>query len=133
VVEFATLPIVSFNAATLALWNDTAEVQIETSRGNGAPVHRTVIWIVVDGDAVYVRSVRGPAGRWFRELQANPHGAIHLGDHRVAVDAQPATDAASVAQVSKLLRDKYEQRWPESTARMVRDETLQTTLRLIPA
>jgi len=78
---------VSFDPETLALWNDTAEIQIETSRGGGAPVHQTVIWIVVDGDVAYVRSVRGPAGRWFRELQANPHGAVLAGGRRVGVAA----------------------------------------------
>jgi hypothetical protein len=121
---------VSFDPESLALWNDTAEIQIETSRGTGAPVHQTVIWIVVDDDVAYVRSVRGPAGRWFRELQANPHGAVHAAGRRVAVQAQPATDATSVSRVSDLLRTKYEKRWPGPTASMLRDDVLPTTLRL---
>lgn len=129
----AMLEGVSFDAGTLARWAETPEVEIETSRGGNAPVHRTVIWIVVDGDAVYVRSVRGPAGRWYRELTANPHGAVHPGGRRVAVDAQLAADAATVARVSALLRQKYEQSSPGPTARMVRDEVLPTTLRLTAA
>jgi len=44
------LRLVSFDPETLGLWDKTAEIQIETSRGDGAPVHRTVIWIVVDRD-----------------------------------------------------------------------------------
>ena len=122
----------SFDPETLTLWQATPEIQIETSRGPGAAVHRTVIWIVVDGDNdnVYVRSVRGPAGRWYRELQANPHGAIHADGTRVAVEAQPANEPASVARVSELLRHKYEQRWPGPTASMLREEVLPTTLRL---
>jgi hypothetical protein len=123
---------VSFEPETLSLWNDSAEIQIETSRGGETRVHQTVIWIVIDGDAVFVRSVRGPAGRWFRELQANPHGAVIAGDRRVGVTAQPATDAASVARVSELLRAKYAKRWPGPTEAMLRDETLPTTLRLTP-
>lgn len=123
----------SFDAAILALWRDLPEIQIETSRGDNAPVHRTVIWIVVDGDVAYVRSVRGPAGRWYRELSANPHGAVHANGQRVVVAASPATDTASVARVSELLRQKYEARWPGPTASMLRDETLPTTLRLTPA
>jgi hypothetical protein len=122
----------TFDPETLALWHDTAEIQIETSRGGDAPVHQTVIWIVVDGDAAFVRSVRGPAGRWFRELQANPHGAVLADGQRVAVAAQPANDAASVARVSELLRDKYAKRWPGPTGSMLRDEVLPTTLRLTP-
>jgi hypothetical protein len=123
---------VSFDAETLALWQSTAEIQIETSRGDGAPVHRTVIWIVVDGDKVYVRSVRGPSGRWYRELRANPVGAIHAGGRRVAIQAQDANNASSIERVSELLRQKYEARWPGPTASMLREETLPTTLRLEP-
>jgi hypothetical protein len=123
----------AFDAATLALWRDLPEIEIETSRGGDAPVHRTVIWIVVDGDAAYVRSVRGPAGRWYRELSSNPRGAVHAQGGRTAVSAAPATDPASVARVSELLRQKYEQRWAGPTASMLRDETLSTTLKLTPA
>jgi hypothetical protein len=123
----------SFDPQVLALWEETPEIQIETTRGNGAPVHRTVIWIVVDDETAYVRSVRGPPGRWYRELRANPYGAVHAGGRRVPVEAQLATDAATVTRVSELLRQKYERRWPGPTAAMLRDEVLPTTLRLTPA
>ena len=123
----------SFEPETLALWNRTPEIEIETTRGGTAAVHRTVIWIVVDGNTAYVRSVRGPAGRWYRELSANPHGAVHANGRRVAVDAEPATDSGTVARVSDLLREKYNSRWPGPTASMLREETLPTTLRLTAA
>ena len=127
------LPGVSLTSETLALWERTAEVEIETSRGSGAPLHRTVIWIVVDGDAAYVRSVKGTAGRWYRELRANPHGAVHAASQRVAVDAHTVSDEPTIGRVSDLLRQKYEQRWAGPTASMVRDEVLGTTLRLTSA
>jgi hypothetical protein len=91
-----------------------------------------VIWIVVDGDAAYVRSVRGVKGRWYRELTANPHGAIHAGGRRVSVRARPAADAATIARVSDLLRTKYQRRWPGPTASMLREDVLPTTQRLEP-
>jgi hypothetical protein len=125
-----TLP---FDPDTLKLFDQTPEIDIETSRGDGAPVHRTTIWIVVDGDVAYVRSVRGPAGRWYRELVANPVGAVHVGGTAVAVRARPATDPATVDQVSNALNQKYLERWPGPTAAMLREETLPTTLRLEPA
>jgi hypothetical protein len=128
-----TLLDVSFEPETLSTWSTTPEIEIETSRGDNAPVHRTTIWVVVDGDIAYVRSVRGPAGRWYRELSANPHGAVHASAHRVAVAAEPVEDAVTIARVSELLRQKYERRWPGPTASMLREETLPTTLRLIPA
>ena len=123
----------SFEADVLQLWAQEPEIDIETSRGDGAPVHQTTIWIVVDGPTAYVRSVRGSAGRWFRELTANPRGAIHAGGRRVAVSASPASDSATIARVSELLREKYETRWPGPTASMLRDDVLPTTMRLSPA
>jgi len=120
----------SFDPQTLAAWHSADEIEIETSRGNGAPVHRTIIWIVVDGDTPYVRSVRGPSGRWYRELQANPHGAVHVNGQRVAVDAEAAADPAIVERVSALLREKYAARWAGPTDSMLRAEVLPTTLRL---
>jgi hypothetical protein len=122
----------SFEPETLAGWGTSPEIEIETSRGAGAPVHRTTIWIVVDGDKVYVRSVRGPAGRWYRELVANPVGAVHAAGKRVAVRAEPAIDEASVRRVSEALKVKYEKRWPGPTASMLLEPTLPTTLRLRP-
>jgi hypothetical protein len=127
-----TQPFQPFDQHTLKIFDQTPEIDIETSRGDGAPVHRTTIWIVVDGDVVYVRSVRGPAGRWYRELVANPVGAVHVAGTAVAVRAHPATDPATVARVSNALNRKYLERWPGPTAAMLRAETLPTTLRLEP-
>ena len=132
-LRFSIVACVNFDADTLKLWERTPEIEIETSRGGGAPVHRTVIWIVVDGNDVYVRSVRGPAGRWYRELSANPRGAVHAGGKRVAVQAHAASDPATVARVGELYRQKYEKRWPGPTASVLREEVLPTTLRLTPA
>jgi hypothetical protein len=123
----------TFDPDTLKTWDQTREVDIETSRGDGAPVHRTTIWIVVDGDIPYVRSVRGPAGRWYREMVANPRGAVHAAQDSVAVTASPAADSDSVARVSAAIERKYRQGSPGSTDAMLRDETLPTTLRLDPA
>ena len=105
-------------------------VVIETSAGADAPVHRTIIWIVVDDeDRVLVRSVRGGRGRWSRELLANPSGAIDLGGVRIPIVAEAAGDAARVASCSAALSAKYRTS-RGSLASMIRDEVLETTLEL---
>jgi hypothetical protein len=123
----------SFPASVLERWNTTDEIDIETSASPGAKVHRTTIWIVVDGDDAYVRSVRGPAGRWYREITANPSGAVWADGDRVAVKAEAANDPASIEKVSQAIRAKYERRWKGPTDSMLLPDTLPTTLRLIPA
>jgi hypothetical protein len=87
---------------------------------------------VVEGE-VFVRSVRGQRGRWYREISSNPEGALHVQDDRIAVQAGPATDGPTVDAVSAAFRSKYQKSSPSSTEAMVRPETLPTTLKLSPA
>jgi len=123
----------SFDTETLRLLDETKEVKIETRRDGDSPEHRTIIWVVVTGDEVYVRSVRGPRGRWYREISSNPEGALHVEDDRIPVRAAPAAEGPTVDAVSAALRSKYEQSSPNSTAAMLRPDTLPTTLKLSPA
>ncbi|HEX6710919.1 MAG TPA: DUF2255 family protein [Rubrobacter sp.] len=123
----------SFDTETLRLLDETDEVRIETRRDADAPEHRTIVWVVVVDGEVFVRSVRGPKGRWYRELSSNPAGALHAGEHRIPVHAAPATDEATVDAVSEAYKSKYEESWPGPTAAMLRPEVLPTTFKLSPA
>jgi hypothetical protein len=108
-------------------------VRIETRRDAYSPEHRTSIWVVVVDGEVFVRSVRGPRGRWYREISSNPEGALHVGDERIPVRATPAADDEMVEAVSDAIRSKYRRFSPSSTASMVLPDTLGTTLNLSPA
>jgi hypothetical protein len=123
----------SFDSDTLRLIDGAREVRIETSRDEDAPTHRTTIWVVTVDGTVFVRSVRGGKGRWYREVSANPAAALHVGDERIPVRAVPVTDDAAIAAVSEAYREKYGRTSPGSTRAMVRPETLPTTLGLEPA
>ena len=123
----------SFDTETLGLLDETEEVRIETRRDEDSPEHRTIIWVVVTGGEVFVRSVRGPKGRWYQEISSHPDGALHVEDTRIPVRAASATDASTVEAVSDALRSKYQQSSPASTEAMMRPETLPTTLKLSPA
>ena len=107
----------------------TGEVDIETHAARG-DVHRTIIWVVVVDEVAYIRSYRGPSARWYREITADPLGAIIASDRRIEVRAVPATDDASVEACSRGLWAKY----PEdpATRAMVALPVLGTTLRLEP-
>ncbi|HZC84195.1 MAG TPA: DUF2255 family protein [Rubrobacter sp.] len=123
----------SFDAEILRLLDETKEVRIETRLDGDSPEHRTIIWVVVVEGEVFVRSVRGRRGRWYREISSNPEGALHLEDDRIPVRAASATEGATVDAVSAAFRSKYQQSSPASTEAMVRPETLPTTLKLSPA
>lgn len=102
-------------------------IRIETSKPGG-PVHSTIIWAVVEDGDVYVRSWRGPGARWYREAVANPEVAIQIRKERLSAQAVRATDPDSVARASRGLERKYA--GDPAVKSMVRDEILDTTLRL---
>ncbi len=121
-----------FTADTLDVLRRTAEVEIETRMAAGEPVHRTVIWVVVDeAHRVLVRSYLGAQARWYREALAQKAASILVGDRRVDVRIEPAADDARVEACSRALNEKYPGR--RSTEAMLRPEILDTTLELSPA
>ena len=120
----------TFEESDLAAMAAAKEVDIET-RSRAGKAHRAIIWIVEHGGDVYVRSFRGPRGRWYREALADPDVAIHVDGRRVAAKALPATDPASVEACSEGLRAKYPR--SQSLRAMLVDEVLPTTLKLVPA
>ena len=119
-----------FSTDDLRAIDRAKEIEVETSAGPDSEVHRTITWVVVDGEDVFVRSWRGVTARWFREALANPNIAIHIDGRRVAARAVPARDPGSIARTSAGLVKKYD--GDTATPSMVRDEILDTTLRLDP-
>jgi hypothetical protein len=122
---------VSFSGEDLGAIDAAEEVRIETQAPDGA-VHRTIIWIMVDDGEVFVRSVNGEDGRWYREAKANPAVAIHVGGKRLPATAIAADDPDSIDRVSAALKAKYADQGA-SLRSMLQAHNLATTLRLEPA
>jgi len=116
-----------FNADTLRALHDQREVAIRTGKH---PESAVVIWAVVADDDVFVRSVRGPKGRWYRDLAKGGPATLDVDGKQLAVQAIPATDSAAVDRASREYLRKY--RTSPYAERMVRPEALPTTLRLEP-
>ena len=121
---------VSFDRGDLELLTGTGEIQIETGQPDG-PVHSAIIWVVVDGEDVFVRSWLGARARWYREAVANPVVTIVAGDRRLPAIAVDATDPDSVRRCSDGFLTKY--RKSKSAQSMVAEDILDTTLRLEPS
>ncbi len=119
----------SFTPQDLELIDRTREVEIETQPPDG-PVHRTVIWAIVDDDQVFVRSWKGESARWYREIQANPAVALHVEGQRFTASAIPATDPDSVQRTSDGFMRKYA--GDPGAEAMCAEDILDTTLRLEP-
>ncbi len=104
------------------------EVLIETSDERGQ--RRTIIWVVVEGGEVFVRSVLGEKGHWYRRAVANPDVSLIVNGEQHRFRAIPASDDDSVQRASNGFMAKY--RPGRSLDAMIRDDVLATTLRLDP-
>jgi hypothetical protein len=91
---------------------------------------KTVIWVVVDDGEVFVRSVRGSSGRWYRRALADPEVTLTTGDAGFELRAALVTDPGMIDRVSESLRRKYPP--GRSLDSMLRPEVLETTLHLEP-
>src|SRR5689334_7266103 len=116
-----------FDAATLATLRDSREVRIHTGARKGRGV---IIWSVVVGDAVFVRSVRGPTGKWYVAAAADRQATLEAGGRHLSVRVTPVADAATIEAVSQAYLTKYATS-PCAKA-MAAPDTLPTTLRLDP-
>jgi hypothetical protein len=115
----------TFDADTLRALHEVQEPRIRTDRH---PKSAIVIWVVVDGDDVFVRSWLGTRGRWYKDLAAGGAATLEFAGRRLAVQAVPAGDDASVERASREILRKY--RRSSHAQEMVRAEILPTTLRL---
>ena len=118
----------ALSPAQLAWIDETKEVRIETVSSRGTT--KTIIWVVVAGGEVYVRSVRAEDGHWYNRALSNPLVAIDVDGERVEFRAVYVDDADEIMAVTDALQAKY----PPcgSLDRMTREEVLDTTLRLDP-
>ncbi len=119
-----------FDTQILNQLANTKEIEIETYSATGQ-THRTIIWVMVEDQNVYVRSWLGLKGRWYQEIKANPDAAIIMDGQHHPVHAVPVTDEAVISRISDNLLRKYHR--SSSANGMVREEILSTTLQLEPA
>jgi hypothetical protein len=116
-----------FDADTVRELRNFKEIAIRTEKH---PDSAVVIWVVVADDEVFVRSVRGSKGRWYRDLAMGGSATLEFAGRQLAVQALPVSDPDSTARVSREYLTKYQ---PSPYAQsMARAEVLPTTLRLEP-
>ena len=119
-----------FDDRALRYLRDEKEVEIETIRPDGSP-RRTIIWTLVDGDDVFVRSWKGDRGYWYQSAtEPDAKVALIIDGEVVPVAIHDASDPESVARCSRQLELKYPGN--DSLAGMLRPSILGTTLRLEP-
>jgi len=107
------------------------EVQVVTRRADGSLRRPTTIWIVRDGDRVFIRSTNGRTAAWFRAATATGTGQIISGGKATDVTFTEAADA-DLPTVDTAYRHKYSQ-YASIVDHLVQEGPRSATLELQPA
>ncbi|OMI35716.1 DUF2255 family protein [Streptomyces sparsogenes] len=116
---------------TLQRIADADELHIAPRRADGTLRTPTTIWVVREGDDLYVRSWRGAAGTWWNTARAGRTGHISAGGVETDVTFTPVGDPAVNDRVDGAYRAKYG-RYSGYVEPMVAEPARATTLRLSP-
>lgn len=122
----------SWTPYELAALGDTEEIDIAARRGDGTLRPFVTIWAVRADDDLYVRSVKGRAGAWYRGAMSAGTGRIRAGGIERDV-AFEAADGDVDAAVTDAYHAKYDRYGPAIVGSVVSAEAVQSTLRLEPA
>lgn len=90
------------------------------------------IWVVRDGDELYVRSWRGASGAWYRGVKERRQGHIRAGGIDKDVSFIAVDDEELNQRIDGAYRSKYSRYGSSYVEPMIRGETRTTTLRLEP-
>ncbi len=107
------------------------ELELASLRKDGTLRNAVTIWVVQLGDDLYVRSVNGRDGAWFRGTQVRHEGHIQAGgvDKNVTFeDAKPDL----IDAIDSAYRTKY-RRYSASIVNTILTQAAQaSTIRLVP-
>ncbi len=78
-----------------------------TSRGDAGELRRSrIIWVVREGDELYVRSVNGPGSSWYRGTRDHLAGHVSAGGVEADVGFEDADDSLD-DRIDAAYRAKY--------------------------
>jgi hypothetical protein len=107
------------------------EVQIAPFGPEGSPRKPVTVWIARQGDDLYVRSVRGRSGHWFRGTQERHEGRIRAGGIQQDVTFVDADNDIN-DQVDAAYRAKYRRYAGSILNSVLTPDARATTIKLVP-
>ena len=107
------------------------ELEIAAVRRDGTLRMPVTVWVVRLGDDLYVRSVKGPTGAWFRGTQARHEGRIQAGGVDRDVTFVEA-DTALGDEVDRAYRTKYRRYAANIVNSVLTPGARSATLRVVP-
>ena len=105
------------------------ELELASVRRDGTLRRRVTMWVVRDGDDLYVRSVNGRGSSWFRGAQLRHEAHITAGGVERDVEVVETSDSAE--GVDAAYHAKYG-RYPTIVPSVVSPQARAATLKLVP-
>jgi hypothetical protein len=106
------------------------ELELASVRDDGTLRKPVTMWVVRDGDVLYVRSVNGRGSSWFRGAQTQHRAHIRAGGAEKDVDLVETDDVNDELDIA--YHAKYGRRYPSIVPSIVAPEARAATLRLVP-
>lgn len=122
----------SWTSAELASIGDAEELEVASRRSDRTLRSFVTIWVVRSGDDLYVRSIKGRSGSWFRRALAAGEGRIRAGGVERDVAFEEAGSEVHAA-VTAAYHQKYDRYGPSVVGTVVSAESAMSTLRLVPS
>lgn len=122
----------------MAPWNPTQlaeiaaaqEIEISSLRDDGTLTKPVTIWAVRVDEELYVRSVRGSHGGWYKAAETRHEGRIEAGDIAVDVTFEDAPHHLD-EEIDSAYKAKYG--YPSDSVDSITTDAAQaTTTRLLP-
>ncbi len=107
------------------------ELRVISLRRDGTPRAPVTVWVVRHGDDLYIRSVKGPTGSWFRGTQTRDEGRIHAGGVDRDVTFTDA-DRTLTDKIDGAYRAKYRRYAANIVNSVLTPQAQSATLRLVP-
>ena len=106
------------------------ELQIASRREDGTLRNPVTIWVVRQGDDLYIRAVKGRGG-WFRGTQTKHEGHIEAGGVEKDVTFVDA-DASLNDPIDAAYREKYRRYAANIVGSVLTQEARAATIKLVP-
>jgi len=115
----------------LSKLGDAEEVQIASVRRDGKLGRPVTTWVIRQDDDLYVRSVRGRSGHWFRGVQERHEGRIRAGRVQKDVTFVDGDDAIG-DQIDAAYRNKYRRYTGPILNSVLTPAARSATLKIVP-